>query len=62
MRAHCSQEVAPTPPPSITCSDVVLALREAGTAGSMRARDLHAFVRRHVHGSEAGRSDEWVVL
>lgn len=59
---YATQEVAPTSPPSITCTDILMALSEAKT-GSLSVSQLQDFVRHHIHGSEAGRSDaEWVVV
>jgi hypothetical protein len=43
---------APTAPPMVTCGDVLHALAAEGT-GSLSARRLAAYLRAHVHGSEA---------
>lgn len=66
--AATQEEQQPVSPPSIHCSDVILALAEA-QSGSISAKGLTAFMRTHVHGSEAlsqagsiGSHSEWVLI
>ncbi len=54
-------EVTPMPPPELTCADIVMALEEAGT-GSVSAKQLHEYMRKHVHGSDVSRTESWVVV
>lgn len=66
--AQVRAQGTPVAPPSITCTDTLLAHKETGSScGSLTEAELIAYVRKHIHGAaeeagQGGREEEWVVV